>query len=144
MNLDNLKNNFKDTSEWAHYCKSLENTIIKLTKEVNTLKEKNEQLEEIIKKTVPIIETDEQKHIKNTLQNVGDEEAIAIMELAKLKEISLQRDLNTDECRKYDIYTKALLAIREKKNKPINNVPNMSDSEILSILEVDNGTVKKS
>lgn len=139
MSLDKLSKEFKSVAEWASYCKSLESGLIKLTKEINSLKEKNEQLENIIKQTTPIIETEEQKRLKQTILDVSDEEAIAIMELAKLKEISLQRDLNADECRRYDIYTKSLLSIREKGKKRPSSGAEPTDEELLSRLEADNG-----
>lgn len=133
--LDKMAENFASVAEWKVYCHSLQQTILKLSKEVNNLQEKNKHLEDLVKQAVPIIETEEQKKVKQSIVDVSDEEAIAIMELAKLKEISLRQDLDMSQTKQVEIYTKILLSIRETKKKSgVDASKGLSDEKIIDLL----------
>lgn len=137
-NIFDLTKGFKEIAEWQHFAQAQQITILNLTKEINDLKEKNKQLEKLIGDVTPLINTPNSKS-KLDLRDISDEEAIAIMELAKLREVCLDRELSSDETKRYDTYTKCLLALRNNKKKPEqDNAGQASEAQLLSIVKTEN------
>jgi cell wall assembly regulator SMI1 len=121
---------FKDVSEWVAFCHAQSVTILNQTKEINELKDKNHQLERMLMDNTPLIS----KEGITTYKDLSDEEAIAVMELAKLREISMDRELTSDECKRYDTYTKNLLVLRSNKKKPVPTAESLSKEQLLTLV----------
>lgn len=129
-----MTKNFVDTAEWKIFSESQARTIINLTKEISQLKDKNKSLEKMLMDNSPLIANNGSQSV--LFKELSDEEAIAVMELSKLKQTSLERELNDLECKRYDVYTKNLLSIREKKSKKDpKTVDQLTDAELLSIVK---------
>lgn len=134
MDIFDLTKKFTEINEWRIFCQAQSTTIIKLTKDLQELKEKNQHLEKLIKTSTPLLQIDS-KPILN-LSGLSNEEAIAVNELAKLKEMSLERELSDQECKRFEVYTKTLLALRNNTKKKEDKVPeNLSDEELFSIVK---------
>jgi hypothetical protein len=132
-----LTKNFTEIAEWTRFCQAQSKQITTLTQEINELKEKNKQLEGLVGNFVPlIVNPGEKKSNLQIIEGLNDEEAIAVMEIAKLKEISLDRTLDPAETKQYEIYTKTLQLLRSVKKKPeLLQAESLSDAEILKIVE---------
>lgn len=134
MDIFDLTKKFTEINEWKTFCQAQSTTILKLTKDLQELKEKNLHLENLIKTSTSLVEIDS-KPILNLL-GLSDEEAIAINELAKLKFLSLERELSDQECKRFEIYTKTLLALKNNKEKNSKgNAENLPEDELLSIVK---------
>lgn len=137
MNIIQLTKNFKEIGEWQTFCSAQSKQIISLTQEITDLKEKNKQLEKMLSQTVPLVEDPNIKDSRiKSLQGLNDEESIAVMELAKLKDLSFTRPLDPAETKQYEIYTKILHLLKQTKKKPeLLTAEGMSDAEILKIVD---------
>lgn len=78
-------------------------TIEKLLKNIQELKEKIKHLEGLVAQKVPIITTPVDKIQR---LDITPEESIAEVQLARLREIALQRQLTLEETRIYDLLVK--------------------------------------
>lgn len=139
MKIDEISKNFKDISEWEAYCSAQYKTILSQSKEINELKDKLKEVEKLLANSVPLIE-DPNKEPRINIQLLSSEEAIAVMEIEKLKELSLERDLSMEECKKFEIYTKTLLSIRNttKAKSQDNSLENISADDLLRALSSSN------
>jgi hypothetical protein len=67
--------------------------------------------------------------------SVQDEESIAKMELKKLRDASLARELTMEEARKVEIYAKLLLQLKGQKQNKVPDTKTKSSAELLSLVE---------
>jgi hypothetical protein len=136
MDITLFTKNFKDIQEWKIFCTAQYKQIITLTQEISDLKDKNKNLEKIVSSTVPLLQDSSQK--TSTIQSVAgmsDEEAIAVMEISKLREISLERPLDMAETKQYEIYTKTLQSLKNKKSQGLAETEKLSNEEILKLVD---------
>jgi len=137
MDIIQLTKSFTELAEWQRFCEAQYKQIISLTKQNNEFKEKIKNLEEILGKSTSLIQDPTKK--QTTIQSIAglsDEEAIAIMEIAKLKEISLERPLDPAETKQYETYTKTLQLLKQqKKEKQQAETAKLSDEQILRLVE---------
>jgi hypothetical protein len=128
IDIKEMHRQFKDKAskeEMEAFIKAQQDTISKLMAENSKLLEENEHLKGLFlntnKELVVKVDTNKGKEI-STLEPI-DEELICDMEIRKLKDISMNRALNLDETKRFDILVKAKLAIRGKEEKPIDVTP---------------------
>jgi hypothetical protein len=137
MKIDDISKNFKDIAEYKAYSEAQYKLIINQSKKINELENKIKDLEKLLASSTPIIGEENELPKKLSIQLMSSEEAIAVMEIEKLKDLSLERDLSMEETKRYEIFTKTLLNIR---NSSINNqqkndgLENISADDLLKAL----------
>lgn len=109
--IDKMGLEFKEFAELKKFAEAQQKTILQLSKQVKEKDEEVKHLKKLVESTTPIIQTEDKK-ILNTEDN--DQEFICRMELKKLRDISLERELTLEEAKKVDIYTKLLLSLTKK------------------------------
>lgn len=135
--IDKMAEKFESVAELKEYSNAQYRTIIAQAKKISELEEKNKELEKLlVNGGSSLIENPNQSSILSQIQGLSDEEAIAVMEIAKLKQISLERDLDVSECKKYEVYTKTLVNIRASKKASdiMDNLGDIDESKLLSAL----------
>jgi hypothetical protein len=113
--IDKMAKDFEDLAELQAYCNAQYHTIITLNKKINELDEENKELRKLIENNKILIGSE--KQIKDLFANVEDPEAIALMQLKLLRNLSIERDLSLEEAKKWEIYCKVLFQVNEKKGK---------------------------
>lgn len=110
-------------------------TILKLQEENKQLKEKKEHLEQLLESMTPGIRTKDQVQ-----SNVSPQETLCHLEISKLLERSMEKELTVDEVRKFDILMKNLHNIRDRQEKEDDSTeePKNLDPDTL-IQELNNG-----
>jgi RIO-like serine/threonine protein kinase len=134
MNMDQMINDFNSMEELRAFATSQFRTILEQSKKISTLEAEVEHLKELLESNSPILAPTD----SNTLaivQEMSDEEAIATLELKKLKEISLRQELSTEEAKKYAIYTKALQEIRGNAKRQDDPVGKMDNEQLAKFAE---------
>jgi hypothetical protein len=136
MKIEDISKNFKDISEYQAYCAAQYNVIINQSKKISELEEKLKDLEKLLASSTPIVGSENPIPDRLNIVGLTSEEAIAMMEIEKLKEISLERELSMEECKKFEIYTKTLLNIKNsvKSTPKENNLENISTEDLLKAL----------
>lgn len=103
-------------------------TLMEITKEKSVLQEKVKHLEKLISSAVPVIGGGN----KPIDFSSNDEEAIAREQLYILKQMSSERELTLEETKRVEIYSKILIALKDKP-KTINvNSRQATEKELLA------------
>lgn len=136
--IDKMGEKFESIAELKEYSNAQYRTIVAQAKKINELESKIQELEKLlVNGGSPILDPNQpSSSVFSQIQGLSDEEAIAIMELAKLKQVSLERDLDTNECKRFEIYTKTLLNLRSAK-KPrdfLEGIGDLDEATLLSAL----------
>lgn len=118
--IDEMAKKFESTAELQEYAQAQFNVIRKLQKENNDLKKKNEELMKNAQASSTSIAPDPK-----------DLQSICELEIAKLRNSSLQRELTLEETRKLEIYSKVLNSTKKKVDEvPLDGV---SEAELIDI-----------
>lgn len=103
-------------------------TIINLNKKINELNEENKHLKNLLEKSTPIISA-------GIMQESDDEETISRTQLRILRNVSMERELTLEECRKVDTYAKLLIALLGKTKTIQSKTKDISTEELLKLVE---------
>lgn len=120
---------YKDLKSLQEFAVAQNTTILQLSKKVQNLESKLKHSEDLLKSTVPNISS-QLPGIKVNAEN--DAEYICIVEIAKLKALTNERELTLEENRKFDTYYKILNNIKSKPNveKEVESLPTNNLLEI--------------
>ena len=123
--IDHLADTYASTeSDAKAYQKAQSATIVSQTKEINVLRKQKEQLEkEFEKLTMEHVQLKALNPAGTAQFEVSDEETIAIVQLAILKNLAMQRELTLEETKKCEIFTKLLIQMR-------SNVPEVKEQKM--------------
>jgi hypothetical protein len=115
--IDHLADTYASTeSDAKAYQKAQSATIVAQTKEINTLRKQKEQLEkEFEKLTMDYVQLKALNPSAAGQFDISDQETIAVVQLAILKNLAIQRELTLEETKKCEIFTKLLIQLRGSK-----------------------------
>lgn len=128
MSIDKTVAQYKDFNQLQEFAQAQQTTIIQLSKKIQKLEDERDHLKKLLQSSVPLIAP-----IKN--ENENDSEYICTMEISKLRDISTQRELTLEECRRLETYFKILTQINNKPKQVEKEVEKLSDSEVLKLVE---------
>lgn len=128
--LDKMIEDFKSIEEFKVYIYAQKKTITdqsrKLFKLDNEIKDLKKQLLSFESKELPPIQSE--------LLMGTDSEVIAKIQLAKLKEVSFEREFTLDECKRAEILVKILNANKKIDEKATGDKP-MAIEDLMRIVE---------
>ena len=125
-----------DEDDAKAYQKAQASVVVNLTRQNNEIRKKLEEMSGQLEQLT--IENTRLKALGNgtEIEKGNDAEQICLIQLALLNNYSMQRELSLEECKKAEIYTKTLLAIRGKQEKPeINTVGSLSNEELMEAMK---------
>jgi len=122
---------YRDFKSLQEFAVAQNTTILQLSKKIQTLESKLKHSEELLKSTVPNISS-QLPGVKVTAEE--DSEYICLVEIAKLKNYTQERDLTLEESRRFDTYYKILNNIKSKPpmEKEVEETPT---KDLLKIVE---------
>jgi len=120
------------------YSNAQTNTIIELSRKLKEAQDEVSHLKKLLEGSVPLIKPEGSSGITSS---AGDQEYICRTEINKLREISRDRELTLEECKKLDIYSKILKDLASAPPK-INDQPakKATNEELEAILEAEKNT----
>lgn len=130
---DKMLQQFKDFSSLQTYAEAQYKTIVSLSKKIKALEEENVELKDLLDSSVPTVVQGESGL---TLQNVeasSDEEMIAKVQLARLNEISMSRELTLEEAKRVEIFTK-ILTVKGNNNSIAIQTKKLDNDDLLKFL----------
>lgn len=131
-NIDKMSKNFKEVAEIRAYSEAQTKTIIELNKKLNALEQENI----VFKRRVEGIDLEAKREEQKTLRpNVSDEQAICEMQLAILRDRSLEGELTLEESKKVEIFAKLLLSLRNPGKKEEEKVKGLDSTELLKLID---------
>ena len=141
--IDDMMKSFTTLAETQEFVKAQHDTIMELTKKVQALEEKKLHLENLLQSATPTLVGEYTPIVQVNTINEAYEENICKMELKKLHDISLERQLTYEETKKVDIFTKLLLAISQKPKGQLIDTKKKDTSELLKLVSNEtNGSEK--
>lgn len=135
MNVDQMMQQFKTDTELKAYAEAQYMTILEMSKKIQKLEEDNLHLKKMLEKSVPILEEDK-KDLLIFPAGTTNEEIICSIQLGKLKELSMERELTLEETKKTEIYSKILLSLRNKTDDSKKQAPTeaLSTADLLNLV----------
>jgi hypothetical protein len=125
---------YKELTQLQEFAEAQNTTILQLSKKNQSLEEKVKHLENILKTTVPTISS-----LPNGVEDIADDDSeyICLVEIAKLKRFTNERELTLEESRRFDTYYKILNNInsKPKQEKEVKETPT---GDLLKIVESKN------
>lgn len=136
--LDKLLKNVNDVIELQSYAEAQYNTIVKLSTENKNLKEEVTHLKKLLESTTPLIQQN------TTVERliVSDEEAIAKIQLEKIRDLSLSRELTLEEAKRFEIFYKVLSSVRNTPKTIRSDIKQLDEGQLLALIE-DKSDVKE-
>lgn len=135
--IDKLAEQYATTEEDAKaYQKAQAATIVAQTRQLNELRKKVEELSKQCDQLT--IENTKLKALApaDSQLETEDAETIAVVQLALLRNYSMQRELTLEECKKSEIYVKILKEMRSgKKTDDGPSIGNLSNEELLAAMK---------
>lgn len=132
-----MENNDQALIELREFSEAQQKVIIQLNKKIQKLEADKAKLEETIKKS-PVQLFQDGASID---PNMETEEAICVMQIKRLEEISIGRELTLEETRKLEAFSKILSTFRNQKTAPKNRAEEIKTDDLLKLVEND-GTRK--
>lgn len=128
---DKMFEQFKSFAELQEYTVAQYNTIIQQSKKITQLESEISHLKKLVTQTTPLIEgrSDSSPHLITS-----DEEAIARLELRKLRDSSMGRELTMEEARKVEVYSKLLHQLSNKPKTIVVDTKKISSDQLLNSL----------
>jgi hypothetical protein len=131
--IDQMAKQFKSAAEMQAYTDAQFRTIVNQAKKIHELEEEVIHLRKILENGTDLIK-DPSKKIE-IYTDVSDEEAICRIELKKLKDVSIERELTLEEAKRTEIYTKLLISLTAPESKPKGEpVKRLDDTELMKLL----------
>lgn len=131
--LDEMLEQFKDFASLQKFAEAQQNAIQTLSKKIKQLEEENALLK---------TETDTSPRSTFQIEDLGygsDEEVISKIQLARLKEVSMERELTLEEAKRVEIFSKIILS--KEKNKTFDFAAKKVDStDLLKMIENESGS----
>lgn len=134
--MDKMLEQFKDFTSLENYAKAQYKTILSLSKKVKALEEENIELKDLLEKSTPVLNEEKNNFLAFQVEASSDEENIAKVQLARLKEISIERELTLEEAKRVEIFTK-ILNTKGSNTSITVQTKKMDNDDLLKMLEND-------
>lgn len=141
MAIDKTITQYKEFSQLQEFAQAQQTTLVQLSKKIQKLEEERDHLKKLLESSVPLLKEDGKNSLGEKLLT-SSEEAICTMQLDKLRDISLGRELTLEEARRVEIFSKVLSASRNSPKVIEVKTKNMSNEELLALVEGSDATSK--
>jgi len=134
--LDKMLEQFKDIGSLQKFAEAQQKTIQALTRKLKITEEENLELKDRLD-SLPIASVSAASPQILQLEDLtygSDEEVISKIQLARLKEVSMERELTLEEAKRVEIFSK-IIATKEKNKTFDVSAKRMDSSDLLKMLE---------
>jgi hypothetical protein len=136
--IDKMLEQFKDMGSLQKYAEAQYKTILSLSRRVKVLEEENVELKDLLEKSTPLLNEEKKNFVSYQVEASSDEEMIAKVQLARMKEISMGRELTLEEAKRVEIFTK-ILANKGSNSSIAIQTQKMNSDDLLKMLDNDTG-----
>ena|ERR1035437_8221807 len=128
VDISALAGKFKNRAELQRYSEILFRSFKDSVQKLEALEAENKHLKDLLANSVPMIPM-------AVKFEIPDEQAIAEIQLKKLKETAMERDLTLDETKRMDLLVKNLYLSKGKQTSAIkiSKVDEISEAELISL-----------
>jgi hypothetical protein len=136
--MDKMLEQIKDFASLQKYAEAQYKTILSLSRKVKVLEEENIELKDLLEKSTPVLNEEKKNFIAYQVEASSDEEMIARVQLARMKEISMDRELTLEEAKRVEIFTK-ILNTKGSSSSITVQTQKMDNDDLLKMLDNDTG-----
>lgn len=133
---------YQDFNQLQEFAQAQQKTIVQLSKKIQKLEDERDHLKQLLESSVPIIKTEGSPSVEKFL--TSSEEAICTMQLEKLRDISMERELTLEETRRVEIFSKILATFRNTPKTIELKTKSLKPEELLSLVEEESNERKQS
>jgi hypothetical protein len=130
MAANNMIDQFKNFDDLQAFAKAQQKTLVELTKKNKNYEEEIKHLKKLVEGAVPLLNVNP----KPVDFSTNDEEAIAREQLFRLKDLSHERELSLEEAKRVEIFSKILVAVKNKPKTINGNSRELSENDLLTLL----------
>lgn len=130
-----FKDIIKEKEKLQTYSNAQTNTIIELSRKLKLAQDEVSHLKKLLEGSVPLIKSEG----SIITDKANDQEYICRTEINKLREISRDRELSLEECKKLDIYSKILKDLALTPPKMDQSAAKKASSEELEAIVLEAG-----
>lgn len=130
---------YKDFEQLQLYAMAQETTILQMSRKNQKLEDQVKHLEELLKTTVPVIKTSPEG-VQSFAED--DSEYICQVEIAKLKQVTQERELTYEECKRLDTYFKIITQINFKNKNKEKEAEKLPTEDLLKLVESNDDRAK--
>lgn len=116
------------------YSNAQANTIVELSKKLKIKEDEITHLKKLLEGSVPLVKENSNGVLKF---EASDQEYICRTEINKLRDISRDRELSLEDCKKFDIYSKILKDLQNAPKTIEIQAKKLSDAELLAVIEAE-------
>lgn len=117
----------KSIEELKIYIQAQQTTILQLSRKLQLIEDERNHLKTMLDVSMPVLLT--------TDQTEPTEDQICKLEIQKLRNISLQRELLSDEAKRLDIYVRILRDGAKKDKRNEQEAKCLNDDDLLRLIE---------
>lgn len=134
--IDKMLEQIKDFASLQKYAEAQYKTILSLSRRVKILEEENIELKDLLEKSTPLLNEEKKNFVAYQVEASSDEEMIAKVQLARMKEISMDRELTLEEAKRVEIFTK-ILNTKGSSSSVTIQTQKMDSDDLLKMLDND-------
>ena len=134
--IDKMLEQIKDFASLQKYAEAQYKTILSLSRKVKVLEEENVELKDLLEKSTPVLNEEKKNFVAYQVEASSDEEMIAKVQLARMKEISMDRELTLEEAKRVEIFTK-ILNTKGSSSPIMLQTQKMDSEDLLKMLDND-------
>lgn len=134
--IDKMLEQIKDFASLQKYAEAQYKTILSLSRRVKILEEENIELKDLLEKSTPLLDEEKKNFIAYQVEASSDEETISKVQLARIKEISMDRELTLEEAKRVEIFTK-ILSSKGSSSSVTIQTQKMNSDDLLKMLDND-------
>lgn len=135
VNVDKMAQSFDSVEELKNYSHAQYQTILDLSKKLKRSEAELEILREKLEKLGNETATKEALNKDNGIFDISDEETICLTQLALLRGLAMNRELTTEEAKKFEVYHKVLSNIRNRKTVEKPDLGELSTEELVKLID---------
>lgn len=134
MHIEDLADSFKSLPDLQNFAIAQQKTLTDLQRKMSLLEEENAHLKILLESKVPLIGEEANNFI------LSDEETIARLQLKKIKETAIARELSLDEAKRVKIFTDIIHMQKSngKEDKALKEIRQTDDTALLEMLDPPN------
>jgi len=136
MSIDSMFKETKELSDLKAFSDAQQKTIVQLTKKIKQLEEEKEELRILLQDNKPI-----ENKIENKPPTIAekfltsDQETICRIQLMKLREIALDREMTLEETKKVEIFSKIIASIENAPKTIKIDTKSLDSGDLMNLLE---------
>jgi hypothetical protein len=135
LNVDKMAESFTTVEELKSYSSAQYKTIVDLNKKLKRAEAELDILREKLETISVQQNNSDALNKKDGIFDITDEETVCLTQLALLRNLALQRELTTEEAKKFEIFHKVVNTIRNRKPDIKTSLSELSTEDLVKLID---------